>query len=51
METFESLELFALGLAVLSTIAFILAPTTTGGILLSVQFVVVFSIVVLGIRM
>lgn len=51
METFESLELFALWLAVLSTVAFILAPTTIGGILLSVQFVVVFSIVVLGIRM
>lgn len=48
METFE---LFALGLAVLSTVAFVLAPTTTGGILLSVQYVVVFSIVVLGIRM
>ena len=48
METFE---LFALWLAVLSTVAFILAPTTVGGILLSVQYVVVFSIVVLGMRM
>lgn len=48
METFE---LFALGLAVLSTVAFVLAPTTVGGILLSVQYVVVFSIVVLGMRM
>ena len=48
METFE---LFALGLAILSTVAFILLPTTIGGILLSVQYVVVFSIVVLGIRM
>ena len=51
METFETLELFALGLAVLSTVAFVLAPTSVGGILLSVQYVVVFSIVVLGIRM
>lgn len=48
METFE---LFALGLAVLSTVAFILLPTTIGGILLSVQYVVVFSIVILGMRM
>lgn len=48
METFE---LFALGLAVLSTVAFVLAPTSVGGILLSVQYVVVFSIVVLGMRM
>ena len=51
METFESLELFALWLAVLSTVAFVLAPTTIGGILLMVQYVVVFSIVVLGMRM
>ena len=48
METFE---LFALGLAVLSTVAFVLAPTSVGGILLSVQYVVVFSIVALGMRM
>ena len=47
METFE---LFALGLAVLSTVAFILLPTTIGGILLSVQYVIVFSIVILGVR-
>lgn len=47
METFE---LFALWLAVLSTVAFILAPTTIGGILLMSQYVVVFSIVVLGMR-
>lgn len=50
METLEAFELFALGLAVLSTVAFVLAPTTVGGILLSVQYVVVFSIVVLGLR-
>ena len=47
METFE---LFALGLAVLSTVVFVLAPTSVGGVLLSVQYVVVFSIVVLGMR-
>ena len=45
------MELFALWLAALSTVAFILAPTTIGGILLMFQYVVVFSIVVLGIRM
>ena len=44
------MELFALWLAVLSTVAFILAPTTIGGILLSFVYVVVFSIVVLGMR-
>ena len=47
----EEFELFALGLVVLSTVAFILAPTTIGGILLSVQYVVAFSIVVVGMRM
>ena len=46
----EEFELFALGLAVLSTVAFILLPTTIGGILLSVQYVIVFSIVIFGIR-
>ena len=45
------MELFAMWLAVLSTVAFILAPTTIGGILLSIQYIVVFSIVVLGMRM
>ena len=47
----EEFELFDLGLAVLSTVAFVLAPTTIGGVLLSVQYVIVFSIVILGMRM